>query len=367
MNRKTLMATAALGLGLVFGGGVNGAANAAGMDKVKACFVYVGPVGDGGWTYQHDQGRLALIEAYGDKVDASTYQENVPEGADSERVLTQMALGGCNIIFTTSFGYMDATNAVAAKFPDVKFEHATGYKRDSDNVSTYNARFYEGRAVQGHLAGKLTKSNKIGYIASFPIPEVISGINSYYLHAKAANPAVELTVIWAFTWFDPAKEADAAKAMIDQGVDVIAAHTDSTAPLAEAAKTPGVIGFGQASDMAAYKPSPRVSSIIDNWAPYYVKRVGALLDGSYAQTDSWEGISAGEVEIGEITDAVPADVKAEAEAMRDAIAAGTYHPFTGPINKQDGSVWLADGATAPDGDLLGMTFYVEGIVGDIPK
>jgi simple sugar transport system substrate-binding protein len=337
------------------------------MDKVKACFVYVGPVGDGGWTYQHDQGRLAVIEAFGDKVDASTFQENVPEGADAERVLTQMALSGCNIIFTTSFGYMDATNAVAAKFPDVKFEHATGYKRDSDNVSTYGARFYEGRAVIGTIAGRMTKSNKIGYIASFPIPEVIRGINSTFLHAKKVNPDVTLSVVWAYTWFDPAKEADAAKALIEQGVDVIVQHTDSTAPLAEAAKTAGVIGFGQASDMAAYKPSPRVSSIIDNWAPYYVKRVGALLDGSYAQVDSWEGISAGEVEIGEITDAVPAEVKAEAEALRDAIGAGTYHPFTGPINKQDGTAWLADGATAPDGDLLGMNFYVEGIVGDIPQ
>jgi len=363
MNRRTLMATAALGLGLAFGG----SADAAGMDKVKACFVYVGPVGDGGWTYQHDQGRLAVIEAFGDKVDASTFQENVPEGADAERVLTQMALSGCNIIFTTSFGYMDATNAVAAKFPDVKFEHATGYKRDSDNVSTYGARFYEGRAVIGTIAGRMTKSNKIGYIASFPIPEVIRGINSTFLHAKKVNPDVTLSVVWAYTWFDPAKEADAAKALIEQGVDVIVQHTDSTAPLAEAAKTARVIGFGQASDMAAYKPSPRVSSIIDNWAPYYVKRVGALLDGSYAQVDSWEGISAGEVEIGEITDAVPAEVKAEAEALRDAIGAGTYHPFTGPINKQDGTAWLADGATAPDGDLLGMNFYVEGIVGDIPQ
>ena len=363
MKRRTLLATVTLGLGLAFGG----AAMAQGMDKVKACFVYVGPIGDGGWTFQHHQGALAVQEAFGDKVEIA-FQENVPEGADAERVLTQMALSGCNIIFTTSFGYMDATNAVAAKFPDIKFEHATGYKREHPNVSTYNARFYEGRAVQGHIAGKMTKSNKIGYIASFPIPEVIMGINSYYLHAKAVNPAVELSVVWAFTWFDPAKEADAAKALIDQGVDVIASHTDSTAPLAEAAKTNGaVIGFGQASDMVEYKPSPRVSSIIDNWAPYYVKRVGALLDGTYAQADAWEGIAGGEVEIGEITDAVPADVKAEAEAMRDAIAAGTYHPFTGPINKQDGSVWLADGATAPDGDLLGMSFYVEGIVGDIPK
>ncbi|MDP3262591.1 MAG: BMP family ABC transporter substrate-binding protein [Tabrizicola sp.] len=360
MKRRTLLATAALGLSVAFAG------TAMAQDKTKACFVYVGPIGDGGWTYQHHQGALAVQAEYGDKVEVQ-WQENVPEGADAERVLTQMALGGCNIIFTTSFGYMDATNAVAAKFPDVKFEHATGYKRDSANVSTYNARFYEGRAVQGHIAGRMTKSNKIGYIASFPIPEVIMGINSYYLHAKKVNPNVELSVIWAYTWFDPAKEADAAKALIEQGVDVIASHTDSTAPLAEAAKTPGVIGFGQASDMAAYKPSPRVSSIIDNWAPYYVKRVGALMDGTYEQADAWEGIAGGEVEIGEITDAVPADVKAEAEAMRDAIAAGTYHPFTGPIKKQDGSDWLADGVTAPDGDLLGMAFYVEGITGDIPK
>jgi len=363
MLRRTLLATAALGLGMALSGG---AAMAAGMDKVKACFIYVGPIGDGGWTFQHHEGALAVQAAYGDKVEIQ-WQETVPEGADSERVMTQMALGGCNIIFTTSFGYMDPTNAVAAKFPDVKFEHATGYKREHPNVSTYNARFYEGRAVQGHIAGKMTKSNKIGYIASFPIPEVISGINSYFLHAKKANPNVELSVVWAYTWFDPAKEADAAKALIDQGVDVIAAHTDSTAPLAEAAKVEGVIGFGQASDMAAYKDGPRVSSIIDNWAPYYVKRVGQLLDGTYEQTDSWEGIAAGEVEIGEITDKVPADVKAEALALRDAIAAGSYHPFTGPINKQDGSPWLAEGATAPDGDILGMNFYVEGIVGDIPQ
>ncbi|QLQ19631.1 MAG: BMP family ABC transporter substrate-binding protein [Exiguobacterium profundum] len=363
MLRRTLLATAALGLSL----GLPTGAFAAGMDKAKACFVYVGPIGDGGWTFQHHQGALAVQEAFGDKVEIA-WQENVPEGADAERVLTQMALGGCNIIFTTSFGYMDATNAVAAKFPNVMFEHATGFKREHPNVSTYNARFYEGRAVQGTIAYRMTKSNKIGYIGSFPIPEVVMGINSYYLAAKKVNPDVELTVVWAFTWFDPAKEADAAKALIDAGVDVIASHTDSTAPLAEAAKTNGaVIGFGQASDMAEYKPSPRVSSIIDNWGPYYVKRVGALLDGTYAQSDAWEGIAAGEVLIGDITEAVPAEVKAEARAVRDGIAAGTLHPFTGPINKQDGSPWLAEGQTAPDGDLLGMAFYVEGITGDIPK
>ncbi|SMX50776.1 BMP family ABC transporter substrate-binding protein [Maliponia aquimaris] len=359
MNRRTLLASAALALTL--------GTSAFAQDTTKACFVYVGPIGDGGWTYQHHQGALAVKEAYGDKVEIA-WQESVPEGADAERVLTQMALSGCNIIFTTSFGYMEATNAVAAKFPNVKFEHATGYKRDHANVSTYDARFYEGRAVIGHIAGKMTKTNKIGYIASFPIPEVIQGINSYYLHAKKVNPDVELVVTWAYTWFDPSKEADAARAMIDQGVDVIAAHTDSTAPLGEAAKEDGkVVGFGQASDMAAFKPSPRVASIIDNWAPYYVKRVGAVMDGTWEQQASWAGMPEGEVVIGEITEAVPAEVKAEAEAMIAAITAGEYHPFTGPINKADGSAWLAEGEVADDGTLLGMNFFVEGITAEIPN
>jgi simple sugar transport system substrate-binding protein len=360
MLRRTLLTTAALGLGLAFGGA------ALAQDKVKACFVYVGAIGDGGWTQAHHTAVMKAQENFGDKVEFQ-WQENVPEGADSERVMTQMALGGCKIIFTTSFGFMDATNAVAAKFPDVKFEHATGFKREHPNVSTYNARFYEGRAVEGLIAGRMTKSNKIGYIGSFPIPEVVMGINSYYLNAKKVNPNVELSVVWAFTWFDPAKEADAAKALIDQGVDVIASHTDSTAPLAEAAKTNGaVLGFGQASDMPDYKPSPRVTSIIDDWSPYYIQRIQAVIDGTWEQVDSWDGIAQGTVGIGEFT-GLPDDVKAEAEKMRDDIASGAYHPFTGPINKQDGSAWLADGATAPDGELLGMNFYVEGIKGDIPQ
>jgi basic membrane protein A and related proteins len=360
MKRRTLLTTAALALSM----GLPGMALA--QDKLKVGFIYVGPIGDGGWTYQHDQGRLAVEAAYGDKVE-TIYQESVPEGADAERVITQMVMQGAKLIFTTSFGYMDPTNNVAAKFPDVKFEHATGYKREHPNVATYDARFYEGRAVLGTIAGRMTKTNKIGYIGSFPIPEVIQGINSTYLHAKKVNPDVEIVVTWAYTWFDPAKEADAARAMIDQGVDVILAHTDSTAPLAEAAKTPGIIGFGQASDMAEFKPSPRVASIIDNWAPYYIKRVGMVLDGTWEQTSSWGGMPEEEVVIGEITDAVPAEVKAEAEAMIAAITAGTYHPFTGPINKQDGSVWLAEGEVANDGDLLSMMFYVEGITSEIPK
>jgi basic membrane protein A and related proteins len=353
------------------GGAAMGLTLAAGMPAfaqdgpLKVGFVYVGPIGDGGWTFQHDQGRLAVEEAFGDKVE-TVYQESVPEGADAERVITQMALSGCGLIFTTSFGYMDQTVAVAEKFPDIKFEHATGYKR-ADNLATYDARFYEGRAVLGHIAGKMTKTNKIGYIASFPIPEVIQGINSSFLHARKVNPAVEMSVIWAYTWFDPAKEADAAKALIDQGVDVILQHTDSTAPLAEAAKTPGIIGFGQASDMAAFKPSPRVTSIIDNWAPYYIKRVQAVMDGTWTSTHTWGGMKEGEVVMGEITEAVPAEIKAEAEGMIAAITAGTYHPFTGPINKQDGSVFLAEGEVATDEQLVSMNFYLEGFVGEIPS
>ena len=359
MNLKTLLTSAALAVGLASG------AFADGHEKTKVGFVYVGPVGDGGWTYEHDQGRLAVEEAFGDKVE-TVYVENVAEGPDSERVMTQMALEGADLIFTTSFGFMDPTINVAKKFPKVKFEHATGYKR-ADNVSTYSARFYEGRAVQGHIAGKMTKSNIVGYIASFPIPEVIRGINAAYLHASKVNPDVEFKIVWVYTWFDPAKEADAAKALIDQGADVVLQHTDSTAPQAAAQEAGGVVTFGQASDMGQFAPFPRVSSIIDNWAPYYVARTQAVMDGTWASVDTWDGMDTGMVKIGEITDAVPADVKAEAEAMIAAISAGEYHPFTGPIKKQDGSDWLAEGEVADDGTLAGMAFYIEGVTGDIPN
>jgi simple sugar transport system substrate-binding protein len=333
-------------------------------EKLKIGFIYVGPVGDGGWTYQHDLGRQAVEKEYGDRVE-TTFIESVPEGADAERALTQLALAGNKLIFATSFGFMDATVNVAKKFPDVKFEHATGYKR-AENLSTYDARFYEGRAVIGTIAGRMTKSNKIGYIGSFPIPEVIQGINSAYIHAKKVNPDVEMKVVWAYSWFDPAKEADAAAALIAEGVDVFMQHTDSTAPLAKAQEA-GALGFGQASDMSAFAPSPRISSIVDNWSPYYIKRVGQVLDGTWTSEGVWLGIGDGEVVIGEITDAVPAEVKAEAEALKDKIASGEYHPFTGPLKKQDGSDWLADGQKASDEELSGMNFYVEGITAPMPK
>ena len=357
MKLIKILSGAALAVGL--------ATSAMAQDKTKVGFVYVGPVGDGGWTYEHDKGRQAVEAEFGDKVE-TVYVESVPEGADAERVMTQMALNGAELIFTTSFGYMDPTINVAKKFPKVKFEHATGYKM-ADNVSVYSARFYEGRAVQGTIAGRMTKSNVVGYIGSFPIPEVIRGINSAYIHAKKVNPDVTFKIVWAYTWFDPAKEADAAKVLIEQGADVILQHTDSTAPQAAAQAAGNVITFGQASDMAEFAPKPRVSSIIDNWAPYYIERTKAVMDGTWASVNTWNGIGKGMVGIGEITDAVPADVKAEALAIKEAIASGEYHPFTGPLNKQDGSPWLAEGEVADDGTLAGMNFYVEGIEGDIPQ
>ncbi len=356
---RCLAGAAALVLGL----GLGGAAFAS-DEKLKVGFVYVGPIGDFGWSYEHDQGRLAVDDALGDRVETS-YVESVPEGADAERVMTQMALSGHKLIFTTSFGYMDPTINVAAKFPDVKFEHATGYKR-ADNVSTYSARFYEGRTVIGHIAGHMTESNIVGYIASFPIPEVIRGINSAYLAAKAVNPDVQFKIVWVFTWFDPAKEADAATALIEQGADVIMQHTDSPAAMT-IAEEKGVFAFGQASDMMEFGPTARLSSIIDNWAPYYVARTQAVLDGTWESIDTWDGIAPGMVEIGEFSDRIPAEVRESAGAIRDAIAAGTMHSFTGPINRQDGTPWLAEGETADDGTLVAMDFYVEGVEGEIPN
>jgi len=350
----TLAAAAALALGL------GGAA----MAQVKAGFIYVGPVGDLGWSYQHDQGRQELEAAFGDKVE-TTYVESVPEGADAERVMTQMALGGANIIFATSFGYMDAVQNVAAKFPNVKFEHATGYK-SAPNVANYSARFYEGRYVIGTIAGRMTKTNKVGYIASFPIPEVVRGINAAYLAAKAVNPDVQFKVVWVYTWFDPGKEADAANALIEQGVDVIMQHTDSPAAMT-IAEDKGAMAFGQASDMMEFGPHSRLSSIIDNWGPYYVSRIQAVMDGTWSNSNTWDGIGAGMVKIGAFADSIPADVQAEAQGIADALAAGTLHPFTGPINKQDGSPWLAAGETADDGTLAGMNFYVEGITSALPQ
>jgi len=356
MTLRKLSVALALGLAMVASSGAQA--------QTKVGFVYVGPVGDHGWTYEHDQGRLAVEKEFGDKV-KTTYVENVSEGPDAARVIQQLARAGNDIIFTTSFGFMNPTLQVAKRFPKVKFEHATGFKRAA-NVATYSARFYEGRHVIGLIAGKMTKTNTVGYIASFPIPEVVRGINAAYLAAKSVNPAVKFKVVWVSTWFDPGKEADAAKALIDQGADVLMQHTDSPAAM-QIAEKQGIMAFGQASDMKKFGPNAQLTSIIDDWAPYYIARVKAVMDGNWKSTDTWDGIGPGMVGIAEFSDKIPADVKAMAAKARDDIAAGKLHPFTGPINKQDGSPWLKAGQTAPDGDLAGMNFYVEGIEGSLPK
>jgi len=355
--KKTLLALAASAAMLV-----PGAAFA--QDKTKACFIYIGPIGDFGWSYQHHQGLLEVEKELGDQVETA-YLESVPESADAERALERFARSGCDIIFTTSFGYMDPTNKIAGRFPDVKFEHATGYKREHPNVSTYNSKFHEGRYVQGVIAGKLSQAGVAGYIASFPIPEVVMGINAFVLGAQSVNPDFKVKVVWANTWFDPGKEADAAKALIDQGVDIITQHTDSTAPIQVAAER-GIKAFGQASDMSAFGPQTQLTSIIDDWGPYYVERVKAVIDGTWEQIDVWGGMADGHVVMAPYAN-MPDDVKALAEETEAKIKSGEFNPFTGPINKQDGTPWLADGEVAEDGFLLGLNFYVQGVDDQLPQ
>ena len=333
-------------------------------DPVRAAFVYIGPTGDHGWTYAHDQGANYAKEQLGDDV-VITRVESVAENSDATRVITSLARKN-DIIFTTSFGYMEQTIKVAANFPDVKFEHATGYQRPTDNISTYSARFYEGRHVIGKIAGRMTNSNVIGYIASFPIPEVIRGINAAFLAAKSVNPDIQMKIVWVYTWFDPGKEADAANALIAQGADIIMQHTDSTAAMTVAEENEGVYAFGQASDMSAWGPTSHLTSIIDYWGPYYAARIGAVKDGTWTETDTFDGVPEGMVAFAALEN-MPDDVRKEAKITIVDLEFSDVHPFTGPINKQDGSPWLADGETPPMfPDLLTMDFYVEGIDSKYP-
>ena len=333
------------------------------QDKLKVCFVYVGPHNDGGWSQMHDHAREELQKALGDKVETS-YVENVPEGPDAERAIERLARGGCGLIFTTSFGFMDPTIKIAEKFPDVKFEHATGFKT-ATNVTTYNARFYEGRYIIGQIAARMSKAGLAGYIVSFPIPEVIMGINSFMLGAQSVNPDFKIKIVWVNSWFDPAKEADAAKALFDQGVDIITQHTDSPAPL-QIAQERGLVGFGQAHDMLEFAPKAQLTAITDNWAPYYIARTQAVLDGTWQSQSSWWGLKEGMVKMSEYTN-MPDDVKKAAQETEAAIIAGTLHPFQGPITKQDGSELVPAGQNVDDGTLLGMNFYVKGIDDQIPQ
>jgi len=332
-------------------------------DKLKVGFVYVGPIGDHGWTYQHNEGRLAIEKEFGDKIE-TVYVEKVSEGPDAERAITRLARQGAGLIFTTSFGYMDPTVKVAKKFPKVKFEHATGYKRAA-NVATYSARFYEGRYVIGQIAGKMSKTGVAGYVASFPIPEVVRGINAFLLGAQSVNPDFKLKIIWVNSWFDPGKEADAAKVLLSQGADIMTQHTDSTAPLQIAAEK-GALGFGQASDMIKFAPKHQLTSIIDDWAPYYVARTKAVLDGTWSSQDVWDGMKPGMVAMAPYTN-MPGDVKAMAEATQAKIISGEFHPFTGPIYKQDGSLAAKAGEVLDDGVLAQMNWYVKGIDDKLPQ
>jgi basic membrane protein A len=331
-------------------------------DKVKVGFIYVGPTGDHGWTYRHDIGRQQVEEAYGDRVE-TFFVESVGEGPDAERVMTQMALQGMDIIFATSFGYMDPIMNVAAKFPNIKFEHATGYKT-ADNVANYGLKLYQARHVQGVIAGMMTKTNKICYVASFPIPEVMREINTYYLGAKKMNPDVELSITWVYTWYDPGLERDAGLAMLNQGCDVLAQHTDSPAPL-QAAEELGKVGFGQASDQAKFAPKAQLTATIDNWGPYYIDKVGQVLDGTWTTGTYFGHMNEGAVQMAPFAN-MPADVQAEAQRVKDAISAGELFGFTGPINKQDGTVFLKEGEVATREQLDTMMFYVEGITAKQP-
>ena len=332
-------------------------------EALKVGFIYVGPIGDHGWTYQHHQGLLAVEEEFGDNVE-TVYVENVAEGPDAERAIERLARQGVGLIFTTSFGFMDPTVKVAERFPDVKFEHATGYKR-ADNVAIYSARFYEGRYIIGQIAAQMSKSGVAGYIASFPIPEVVRGINSFLLGAQTINPDFKLKVIWVSTWFDPGKEADAAKVLIGQGADIISQHTDSTAPL-QIAEEQGVVGFGQASDMFAFAPNAQLTAVIDEWAPYYVARTKAVLDGTWESTDTWDGIAPGMVRMAEYTN-MPDEVKAMAMQTEAMIASGELHPFMGPIYNQEGTMVIGEGEVLDDGTLLGMNWYVQGVDDKLPE
>ena len=339
--------------------------------QVKVGFVYLTTPGDHGWTYAHEVGRQNVVKHFGDKV-VTSYVENVPEGPDAARVIRDMAQQGNDIIFTTSFGYMDPTLKVAKEFPDIKFEHITGYKRAS-NMATGNIRFYEGRYVQGVVAGMMTKSNKIGYIASFPIPEVIQGINAFGLGLRSVNKDAEVSVIWVNSWYDPVKEADAAKVHIAEGADILAQHTDSPAMLQTAEKA-GVYGFGQSSDMKAFAPKAQLFSSVNNWGIYYIDKIQALIDGSwttgegpdYWAGNTWVGMADDYLVLTPFENMPDTVAKAASKAAAD-IKSGANKIFTGPIRDNNGVEKVPAGKTLNDGELFTtLDYYVEGIVGKIP-
>jgi simple sugar transport system substrate-binding protein len=337
--------------------------HAGAAEPFKVGFIYVAPIGDAGWTFQHELGRRALVASLGDAVSAD-YVENVPEeGADAERVIRKLASDGHKLIFTTSFGFMEPTLKVAKTFPKVKFAHCTGYKR-APNVSTYSARFYEGRYLTGLIAGRMTKSNVIGYVAAFPIPEVVQGINAVLLAARSVNPNVTVKVVFVSSWFDPGKERAAADTLISQGADVVMHHTDSSA-VVQGAEEKGVWSFGYDSDMLRFGPKTNLTSVTMHWGDYYIAQTKEAMAGTWKSTDTWGGLKSGMVALGPLNKVVPDSVKAEVAAAQAKIEAGTLAPFTGPIKDQGGAVKVAAGKSLDDGAILGMDWFADGVQGKL--
>ena len=334
---------------------------------LKVAFVYVSPIGEAGWTYQHEQGRLAMQKALGDQV-ASTVVEAVAEGADSERVMRDLAAQGHTLIFATSFGYLEPALRVAADYPAVRFEHAGGYKTAA-NLGTYNARYYEARYLAGMLAGKASTSGVAGYVAGFPVPEVVQGINAFALGMREVNPKAQVRVLWLNTWFDPAREREAAQALVNQGADVLTNHSGSPAvPQTAQAnfKARGVRVIAYQSDMRGFAPDAQLAAVTHHWGGLYTQVVRSVLDGTWQPQAVWGGIGQGLVRLDAIDASAPGDVRARVEARRKAIVAGSFKPFAAPLVDNDGQVRLARG-TLDDAAIGTMNWFVQGVVGSVPK
>lgn len=332
-------------------------------EPLKAAWVYIGPTGDAGWTFAHDLGRKAVEAEFGDKVKA-TIVEKVPEGADAERVIRDLATQGNKIIFATSFGYMEPMLKVAAEFPDVKFEHATGYKT-ADNMRIYDAKFYEDSYLAGVVAGKMTKTNTLGFVGSFPIPEVLRNINAFTLGAQSVNPKVKTKVVWVSTWFDPPKESDAAQTLINGGADVLLQNTDSTAVLQTAEKN-GKYAFGWDSDMSAFAPKAHLASAVADWGGYYKKAIKDVMDKTWKSERTVWGVKEGQNNLVKIADVVPEDVKKKVEEIKAGMKDGSFEVFTGPIMSNAGKEVLAKDTKADQAWKDKVDFYVKGVDGKIP-
>ena len=333
-------------------------------EPLKIAFAYVGPVGDGGWTFAHDNGRKAVEKEFGDKV-VTSFVEKVPEAADAERVFRDMVGQGNKLIFGTTFGYMEPMQKVAADSKDVKFEHATGYKQ-ADNMRTYDSRTYEGAYMAGVIAGGMTKSNTLGVVGSIPIPEVIRNINSFTLGAQSVNPKIRTKVVWVNTWYDTAKETEAAQSLINQGADVLFQNTDSSAVLQTAGKNKKM-AFGWDSDMTAYSPEAHLASAVINWVPYYTQAVKEALDGTWKGGGHvWLGVKDGAIDLVSISDKVPAELKAKAEQVKAGLKDGSFVIWKGPILNQAGKEVVKKDETASDDFLRGIDFYVKGVEGKVP-